>query len=122
MKNFFTGLIFGLTYLKVGKNFTQSGRSNVTGLLYVMCIQSTVQATQAVIQSFPRERTIMDRERASKSYQVSPYLIAKMLIVMPIRLTGPVLMGILIYCLGYLRRSPRVFFYFMAILCILSKY
>ena len=62
----------------------------------------------------------MDRERATKTYNVLPFLSSKFLIQVPIRMIGALVLGIIVYLLAHLSRSPRQFFYFMAIMAILS--
>lgn len=51
----------------------------------------------AVVNVFPKEKAMVFRERASKSYRVSAYFIAKVLADQPIRILSLILYAAIIY-------------------------
>lgn len=46
---------------------------------------------------FPKERVIVDRERAKGSYALGPYLLSKLLAEIPIGAAFPLMFGALLY-------------------------
>lgn len=46
---------------------------------------------------FPKERAIVDRERAKGSYQLGPYLLSKLLAEIPVSASFPLLFGTILY-------------------------
>lgn len=57
---------------------------------------------------FPRERTIVSRERTKSAYQVGPYLLAKLMAELPVGAFFPALFGALVYpSCGLHRRLDR---------------
>lgn len=46
---------------------------------------------------FPKERVIVDRERAKGSYQLGPYLLSKLLAEIPVSTSFPLLFGTILY-------------------------
>jgi len=46
---------------------------------------------------FPKERAIVDRERAKGSYSLGPYLLSKLLAELPIGAAFPLMFGTVLY-------------------------
>ena len=59
----------------------------------------------AVVNVFPKEKAMVFRERASKSYRVSAYFVAKVLADQPIRILSLILYAAIIY---WMVRAPPV--------------
>lgn len=73
--------------------------------------------TFAAIFTFPTERTIIFKERASGSYYLSAYFLSKTLSEMPTRLVLPTLFWTIAYWMSNL--NPRVEVYFATLGCTL---
>jgi len=54
---------------------------------------------------FPKERAIVDRERAKGSYALGPYLLSKLLAEIPVGAAFPLLFGTVLYPMARLHPS-----------------
>lgn len=54
---------------------------------------------------FPKERAIVDRERAKGSYTLGPYLLSKLLAEIPIGAAFPLVFGAILYPMARLNPS-----------------
>jgi len=85
--------------------------TRVPSLFFAAVSQGVLSSLQTV-NSFPKERVVMIRERAAGTYYVSSYFMAKTAVDMAFQLMGPVLFAILIYPLiGYQPRADKFFVY-----------
>ena len=81
--------------------------------LFFACVTQGILGSLQSINSFPRERAIMLRERASGAYHVSAYFAAKTFVDITTTLWSPVLFTCIVYfAIGY-QAVPKKFFIYM---------
>lgn len=71
------------------------------------------------LNSFPMERGVVNRERSSKMYHVSPYYLARFICDVPLRVGQGLLFGVIIYWIVGLNPSAKAFFIFCGALPLL---
>ena len=65
--------------------------------LKVVAINTAMAALTKTISVFPRERVIVDRERAKGSYALGPYLFSMLIAEILVGATFPLVFGIILY-------------------------
>ena len=83
------GILIGLVYLKIGTSQTSIVRREPS--LFFCAVNQGIFGALMVINSFPVERTLTLRERASGTYYASAYFIAKIVAETLIQLPIPVI-------------------------------
>jgi len=68
----------------------------------VAAINTAMAALTKTVGVFPKERTIVDRERAKGSYSLGPYLLSKLLAEIPIGAAFPLMFGTVLYPMAHL--------------------
>lgn len=63
----------------------------------VAAINTAMAALTKTVGVFPKERAIVDRERAKGSYALGPYLFSKLLAEIPIGAAFPLMFGTVLY-------------------------
>lgn len=66
-------------------------------LSQVAAINTAMAALTKTVGVFPKERAIVDRERAKGSYALGPYLLSKLIAEVPIGAAFPLLFGSIMY-------------------------
>jgi ATP-binding cassette subfamily G (WHITE) protein 2 len=89
------GILIGTVFLRIGN--TQRSIVRREPVLFFCCINQGVFGALTVINSFPVERTLTLRERASGTYFASAYFIAKILSDMIVQLPIPIIFVCLIF-------------------------
>lgn len=84
-------LILGGIYSKDTR--TQQGIQNMKGILFFLIINQSFNSIIAVLNSFPREKLIVNRERDGRAYNTVAYCLAKFLVELPLNL-----IPIVVYC------------------------
>lgn len=74
--------------------------------LQVAAINTAMAALTKTVGVFPKERAIVDRERAKGSYTLGPYLLSKLLAEIPIGAAFPLVFGSILYPMA--RLHPTV--------------
>ncbi|KAK1864939.1 hypothetical protein I4F81_007475 [Pyropia yezoensis] len=105
MSSGMSALLFGSIYWKLG--LTQADVGNRLGLLQVACINAAMSALVKTLNSFTRERAVVDRERARGSYGVTPYFASKMVAELPISTAFPLLFSAIVYPMAGLAAGWR---------------
>lgn len=88
------------------------------GLLSLITIGSTNMAVASSIRAFPREKSIVASELASKMYHSFPYFVAKALSELPMISFLSAVFGSLVYHLTGLSKAPGKFRSFLSILAL----
>lgn len=63
----------------------------------VAAINTAMAALTKTVGVFPKERAIVDRERAKGSYALGPYLLSKLLAEIPVGAAFPLMFGAVLY-------------------------
>ena len=93
--NCFFGLIIGGIYSNIG--YSQDSIQNREGCLFFLMINQTFGSVTGVLNSFPKEKLIVNRERSGRAYTTLSYFLAKVMVEMPINLAP-----VLVYsCIAY---------------------
>lgn len=87
--------VFSAIYWRMGRG--QAGIQNRLGLLQVAAVGTAMSSLIKCLNVFPRERTIVQRERARAAYPVLPYLLSKLAAELPIGAIFPALFASVVY-------------------------
>ena len=109
-----SALVFSSIYWRLGRN--QAAIQSRIGLLQVSAVGTAMSSLIKTLNVFPKERTIVTRERARAAYPILPYLISKLAAELPIGAVFPALFGAVVYPATGL--NPRIsrFLRFLGIL------
>lgn len=107
------GVLLGLIYLQI--DMDQRGIQDRVGILFFITLFNCFSNFQPVLEVFPAEKSVVQRERASKSYCVSPYYLAKLTAETPVRVLSSLLFASIVYWMVGLNPGAKQFFTFFAI-------
>ncbi|KAF7026919.1 hypothetical protein CFC21_039009 [Triticum aestivum] len=113
-----SAIIFGSVFWRMGK--TQTSIQDRMGLLQVAAINTAMAALTKTVGVFPKERAIIDRERAKGSYALGPYLSSKLLAEIPIGAAFPLMFGSILYPMAKLHPTISRFAKFCGIVTVES--
>ncbi|KAH9307047.1 hypothetical protein KI387_011451 [Taxus chinensis] len=111
-----SALIFGSIFWRMG--LSQTSIQDRMGLLQVAAINTAMAALTKTVGVFPKERAIVDRERAKDSYALGPYLFAKLLAEIPVGAAFPLLFGTILYPMARLHPTLLRFGSFSSIVTV----
>ncbi len=112
--------LIGTVFLRLDRDAAMASRRSA--VIFFCCVNQGIFGSLTTIQSFPAERALVLRERASGFYKASSYFLAKSIVDAIPQITVPVCFSILIYYVIGLRPEAGPFFLFMLfmILCSLA--
>ncbi|XP_027367247.1 ABC transporter G family member 7 isoform X3 [Abrus precatorius] len=113
-----SAIIFGSVFWRMGKS--QTSIQDRMGLLQVTAINTAMAALTKTVGVFPKERAIVDRERAKGSYSLGPYLLSKLLAEIPIGAAFPLVFGSVLYPMARLHPTLQRFGKFCGIVTMES--
>ncbi|KAL7604743.1 hypothetical protein Lser_V15G15029 [Lactuca serriola] len=113
-----SAVIFGSVFWRMGRS--QTSIQDRMGLLQVAAINTAMAALTKTVGVFPKERAIVDRERAKGSYLLGPYLLSKLIAEVPIGAAFPLLFGTVLYPMARLHPSLSRFGKFSGIVTVES--
>ncbi|KAL8142031.1 hypothetical protein V2J09_015063 [Rumex salicifolius] len=113
-----SALIFGSVFWRMGRS--QTSIQDRMGLLQVAAINTAMAALTKTVGVFPKERAIVDRERAKGSYSLGPYLLSKLLAETPIGATFPLMFGAVLYPMARLHPTLSRFGKFCGLMTVES--
>ncbi|KAK4715510.1 hypothetical protein R3W88_013848 [Solanum pinnatisectum] len=113
-----SALIFGSVFWRMGRS--QTSIQDRMGLLQVAAINTAMAALTKTVGVFPKERTIVDRERAKGSYALGPYLLSKLIAEIPVGAAFPLLFGGILYPMARLHPTISRFGKFCGIVTVES--
>lgn len=116
--SFASALIFGSVFWRMGRS--QTSIQDRMGLLQVAAINTAMAALTKTVGVFPKERAIVDRERAKGSYVLGPYLLSKLLAEIPVGAAFPLLFGAVLYPMARLHPTLSRFGKFCGIVTVES--
>lgn len=104
--------ISGILWFRL--DWTESQVNNRAGFIFFIFTFWPFQALFSSLLTFPSERPILGKERASGSYRLSAYFWAKSFAEAPLRLVFPTLYQVIAYWMAGVRDDAGVFFGFVA--------
>ncbi|KAF9625584.1 hypothetical protein IFM89_024357 [Coptis chinensis] len=113
-----SAIIFGSVFWRMGRS--QTSIQDRMGLLQVAAINTAMAALTKTVGVFPKERAIVDRERAKGSYALGPYLLSKLLAEIPIGAAFPLIFGTVLYPMAGLHPTLSRFGKFCGIVTVES--
>ncbi|PON98203.1 ABC transporter-like [Trema orientale] len=113
-----SAIIFGSVFWRMGRS--QTSIQDRLGLLQVAAINTAMAALTKTVGVFPKERAIVDRERAKGSYALGPYLLSKLLAEIPIGAAFPLMFGAVLYPMARLHPTLSRFGKFCGIVTVES--
>lgn len=113
-----SAIIFGSVFWRMGRS--QTSIQDRMGLLQVAAINTAMAALTKTVGVFPKERAIVDRERAKGSYALGPYLLSKLLAETPVSAAFPLIFGAILYPMARLHPTLSRFGKFCGIVTVES--
>ncbi|OIV91097.1 hypothetical protein TanjilG_30319 [Lupinus angustifolius] len=113
-----SAIIFGSVFWRMGKS--QTSIQDRMGLLQVAAINTAMAALTKTVGVFPKERAIVNRERAKGSYALGPYLLSKLFAEIPIGAAFPLMFGAVLYPMARLHPTLLRFAEFCGIVTVES--
>jgi ABC-type multidrug transport system permease subunit len=117
-QNIFFALVIGLIYFHINHN--QTGITDRTGAIFFILINSAFSNMFAVITTFPTEKTVFMRERASRMYRLFPYYLTRSIAELPSQIFLPILFGSIVYWMVGFQPTFQKFILFIIILLLSS--
>ncbi|CAI5533228.1 unnamed protein product [Closterium sp. Naga37s-1] len=111
MMNLTSAAIFGSIFWRMG--FGQTTIQDRMGLLQVAAINTAMASITKTLNVFPKERQIVERERAKGAYAVGPYFLSKLVAELPVTAFFPALFSLVCYPMTGLHRTIPRFLKFM---------
>ncbi|CAI7800735.1 unnamed protein product [Closterium sp. NIES-54] len=109
--NLTSAAIFGSIFWRMG--FGQTTIQDRMGLLQVAAINTAMASITKTLNVFPKERQIVERERAKGAYAVGPYFLSKLVAELPVTAFFPALFSVVCYPMTGLHRTIPRFLKFM---------
>lgn len=113
-----SAIIFGSVFWRMGRS--QTSIQDRMGLLQVAAINTAMAALTKTVGVFPKERAIVDRERAKGSYALGPYLLSKLIAEIPVGAAFPLMFGAVLYPMARLHPTLSRFGKFCGIVTVES--
>ncbi|CAF0815149.1 unnamed protein product [Didymodactylos carnosus] len=111
-------VLIGTVFLKIG--IGQRSVIRRQPVLFFCSVNQGVFGALTVINTFPVERALTLRERASGTYFASAYFIAKIIVETLVQLPMPIIFSIVVYFLIGLQPTAGKFFIFMLFMLLCS--
>eukprot|EP01041_Mallomonas_annulata_P001000 gene1000-1966_t len=109
-------LIFGGIYSNSGNS--QKAVQDRAGFLFIVCLNQSFGGMMAVLNTFPREKIIMNRERVGRAYDTTSYFLAKFITEIPLNVLPPFVFCLISYYLAGLNPAPDRFVIFFLIVML----
>eukprot|EP00178_Gracilaria_changii_P002085 TRINITY_DN130_c0_g1_i1.p1 TRINITY_DN130_c0_g1~~TRINITY_DN130_c0_g1_i1.p1 ORF type:complete len:534 (+),score=105.46 TRINITY_DN130_c0_g1_i1:774-2375(+) len=113
----FFGLLLGLIWLNSGRDAEQMA---VEGVIFFIVVNQCFDAAFGVIFSYPTERAIVNRERASGFYRDVSYFLGKQLCELPRAVLFNLLLLLILYFMVGLNSDAGAFFVLLLITVVVS--
>lgn len=97
---------------------TQTGIQSLVGIIFMCATNVAFTNTQAVINSFPREKGIVQKEQASNAYSLSAYYLSKFFSELPLNLLGPTIFSSMVFWIVHFNHSLANYGIFLATMCL----
>ncbi|KNC80168.1 hypothetical protein SARC_07461 [Sphaeroforma arctica JP610] len=121
----FFSILLGLIWLNQGRDYfddpynpSESEARNLMGIFFFLVINVSFGAVFSVLFVYPLERSIVLRERASGSYRVTSYFLAKTIVEVPRNLIIVAINCLIVYWMVGLKAEVGAFFFFYLVLLL----
>lgn len=111
-----SALVFASIYWRMKRG--QSTIQDRMGLLQISAVGTAMTSLIKTLNVFPREKTLVSRERARAGYGVLPYLLSKLAAELPVGALFPALFACIVYPATGLNPKPRRFASFLGLLTL----
>ncbi|KAL4432817.1 hypothetical protein ABPG77_008143 [Micractinium sp. CCAP 211/92] len=111
-----SALVFASIYWRMRRS--QSSIQDRMGLLQISAVGTAMTSLIKTLNVFPREKTLVGRERSRSGYGVLPYLLSKLAAELPVGALFPALFACLVYPATGLNPTPRRFASFLGLLTL----
>eukprot|EP01066_Platyproteum_vivax_P018496 Platyproteum_vivax@DN7556_c0_g1_i3.p1 len=101
------GVITGLIYLQLKND--QAGVQNRNGAIFFILINQCMPAIFGILQTFPVEKPIAQREVESANYSITPYYLARVIADLPFQILFPTIFYVVAYWMIGLHNAARPF-------------
>eukprot|EP00055_Hartaetosiga_balthica_P009124 m.35641 g.35641 ORF g.35641 m.35641 type:complete len:699 (-) comp6617_c0_seq1:341-2437(-) len=106
-------ILLGMIWFEEGKNLNGMGVQAVSGAVFFILINQSFSGTFQIIFVFPIERSIVLKERASRTYGAGSYFLAKLLAELPRTFILNTFFVLVVYFMVHLDQSAESFFKFL---------
>ncbi|KAK4525866.1 hypothetical protein GAYE_SCF17G3775 [Galdieria yellowstonensis] len=113
-------VLLGLIWLNKGRNVSSTNYRDIEGILFFVLLNQSFISIFGTVFTFPLERSIVLRERASGMYRVSAYYLSKTLVEIPRSMLFSLFYCVVLYWMVGLRDSARSFFLFLVVIFLTS--
>lgn len=121
VKCFGVAIICGLMWWQTGVGNPSETRINdITGYLFFSTLYCSFDPLFDVLQIFPSERTVINKERMGGTYRLSAYYLAKLISELPLTLIFPFLYTTITYWMAGLNGTNNPWSFFAALFVLLA--
>ena len=75
----------------------QTSIQNRNGLLFFVTINQSFNGLISVLNTFPKEKVIVNREISSNAYKLNSYFLSKFFVELPINILPPLVFSLILY-------------------------
>eukprot|EP00331_Platyophrya_macrostoma_P013847 CAMPEP_0176419900 /NCGR_PEP_ID=MMETSP0127-20121128/8309_1 /TAXON_ID=938130 /ORGANISM="Platyophrya macrostoma, Strain WH" /LENGTH=624 /DNA_ID=CAMNT_0017800439 /DNA_START=49 /DNA_END=1923 /DNA_ORIENTATION=+ len=115
----FFAIIAGLIFIRLG-NDIESLQDRI-GVLFMVIANRGFSAAMMMINTFPRDKAVFIREQQAGAYSPFLYGITKYFSELPVQIVGVFLECVVIYFLTQLAQDAGAFFYYCAVVLLVSQ-
>eukprot|EP01087_Luapelamoeba_hula_P002611 TRINITY_DN1228_c0_g1_i2.p1 TRINITY_DN1228_c0_g1~~TRINITY_DN1228_c0_g1_i2.p1 ORF type:complete len:769 (+),score=143.42 TRINITY_DN1228_c0_g1_i2:107-2308(+) len=108
---FLIAVCVGILWLNM--SFDESRITDRSGLLFYSTMYWCLNSWTSALSTFPMERAVINKERASGVYRLSAYFLGKTLAEFPLAIVLPTLANVIIYWMTGLNRDGYTFIVFL---------
>lgn len=121
VKCFGVALICGLMWWQTGVGNPSENRvSDITGFLFFSTLFCSFDPLFDVLQIFPSERTVINKERMAGTYRLSAYYLAKLISELPLTLVFPTIFTTIAYWMTGMNGVNKPWAFFAALFILLA--
>lgn len=115
----FFGLLMGLIFLNLKTDVTSI--QDRQGLLFMTAMNRAMGQCFMMINAFGQDRALYLREQQTGSYSPFLYFLSRSIVDLPLRALSSLIESIFLYWMAGLHRDAGSFFYYVAVLVVLSE-
>jgi len=110
MQSIVLGIFAGLIYLNAGRENNQKSIQNINGAIFFVLINQSISGIFGVMQTFPLELPMFQREHKAQMYSPSAFFLARSISDIPFQLLLPtIFVSIVYYFIGLNPPADRFF-------------